>query len=180
MTSMFSWLWRLLTGRHEGVSPFPDGAGPSRLVLLRHAEKTGKKSDTGLSPAGTARAARLARYIPEAFGTPHFLIAARTSKRSRRPVETLEPLAAATGLAIREDIDDSEVRKLVKALRDDAFYHGRTGVISWRHSDLPRLISELGAPDALMPDWHEDDYTTVIVLDYGSGPPRAKRAAMPF
>lgn len=180
MTNVLSWLWRLLTGRGEGVSPFPAGTGPSRLVLLRHAEKTGKKSDTGLSPAGTARAERLATYLPDTFGAPQFLIAARTSKRSRRPVETLEPLAAATGISIREDIDDSEVRKLVKALRDDATYRGRTGVISWRHSDLPRLISELGAPDALMPDWHEDDYTTVIVLDYGAGLPRAHRVEMPF
>lgn len=180
MSSVLSWLWKLLTGRGAGVSPFPAGTGPARLILLRHAEKTGKKSDTGLSPAGTARAAQLATYLPETFGRPAFLIAARTSKRSRRPVETLEPLAAATGLSISDDLDDSEVKKLVKALRDDPAYRGKVGVISWRHSDLPDLAAALGAPDGFLPDWYEDDYTTVIVLDYGAGPPRAQRVAMPF
>ena len=172
------WLMSLFISPRQ--SPFPKGTGPARLIVLRHAEKTGKKSDTGLSPAGTARAARLATYIPEAFGPPAFLIAARTSKRSRRPVETLEPLAAATGLSIRDDLDDSEVKKLVKALRDDPTYRGKAGVISWRHSDLPDLATALGALERLMPDWHEDDYTTVIVLDYGSDTPRAQRVAMPF
>lgn len=180
MSSVFSWLWKLFTGRDAGGSPFPAGTGPARLIILRHAEKTGKKSDTGLSPVGTARAVQLARYVPDTFGLPAFLIAARTSNRSRRPVETLEPLAEAMSLAIRDDLDDSEIRKLVKALRDDPAYRGRSGVVSWRHSDLPGLVAALGAPDDFLPDWDEDDYSTVILLDYGAGLPRAQRYTMPF
>lgn len=183
MTGIFKQLWRLITGRgpREGTSPFPDGHGPARLIVLRHAEKTGKKSDSGLSPAGTARAARLVDYIPGTFGAPAFLIAARTSARSRRPVETLEPLAEAAGLSIRGDIDDSEVKKLVRALRDDDAYRSKAGVISWRHSDIPRLVASLGAPEDLLPDWHEDDYTTIVVIDYRDGaPPTARCIQMPF
>lgn len=183
MTNVFTWLWRLVTGRpsRAGTSPFPAGQGPARLVVIRHGEKTGKKSDPNLSPAGTARADRLATYIPETFGKPDFLIAAQTSKRSRRPVETLEPLAAALRLPIDDEFDDSEVKKLVRALRDDPVYRGKSGVISWRHSDIPRLVAALGAPESLLPDWHEDDYTTVVVIDYRDGkPPAARRLAMPF
>lgn len=183
MTNIFKTLWRLITGRAIGAggSPFPPGQGPSKLIVLRHAEKTGKKSDTGLSPAGTARADRLATYIPQSFGKPDFLLAAATSKRSRRPVETLEPLAAALRLAIESEFDDSDVKKLVRALRDDPSYRGKRGVISWRHSDIPRLVSALGAADDVLPDWHEDDYTTIVVIDYRDGhPPAARRLTMPF
>lgn len=183
MSNVFTWLWRLVTGRalRAGTSPFPAGTGPARLVIIRHGEKTGKKSDQGLSPAGTARAARLTTYLPETFGAPEFLIAARTSKRSRRPVETLEPLAAALDLPINADVDDADVKKLVGALRDNSAYRGKAGVISWRHSDIPRLVAALGASDDVLPEWHEDDYTTMVVLEYRDGkPPAARRLAMPF
>lgn len=183
MTNIFKTLWRLITGRgpRDGTSPFAAGQGPARLVILRHAEKTGKKSDPGLSPAGTARAARLAAYIPETFGKPAFLFAAATSKRSRRPVETLEPLADALRLPIDATFDDAEVRKLVKALHDGDMFRAKSGVISWRHSDIPRLVAALGAPEDFLPGWAEDDYITVVVIDYRDGaPPAARRMQMPF
>ena len=78
-----------------GVSPFRPDTGPARLIVLRHAEKTGDRRDRDLSPAGHERAMRLVPYVLETFGRPDFLIAAKSSDRSRRPVETIEPLAAA-------------------------------------------------------------------------------------
>lgn len=185
MTSIITWLKRLFFGtsqRGPGVSPFPVGTGPARLVVLRHAEKTGEKSDPHLSRAGSKRAKRLAKYLPETFGTPDFLIAARTSKRSRRPVETMEPLAAALELPIRDDLDDSDIAEVVEVLRDTAAYRGKFGVLSWRHSDIPALIEALGAPDDTLPrGWDEDDFTTIIDFSFTDGVlPRARRVEMPF
>ncbi len=183
---MLDWLKRLFSGTPRPApesSPFPHGTGPARLVILRHAEKTGEKSDPHLSKAGARRAQRLATWIPETFGRPDFLVAAKTSKRSRRPVETIEPLARALGgLAIADDLDDEQVADLVERLRDVPAWLGKVGVVSWRHSDIPRLVTALGAPPALLGDeWDEADYTTVVdVVFTGTGAPEARRVTMPF
>jgi hypothetical protein len=47
----------------------------ARILLMRHAEKTGDPKDPHLSQEGYARAANLAVYIPATFGVPQFLIA---------------------------------------------------------------------------------------------------------
>lgn len=174
---LVSWL----LGRPYSASPFPPGTGPARLVVLRHAEKTGDKRDPHLSPAGRVRAERLVEYIPATFGQPNFLIAARSSKRSRRPVATLEPLAAALGLEVRAKIDDDDVDDLIRMLRDKPRFRGLLGVISWRHSELPTLIDALGAAAGTFPaSWDENDYTTIIEISYGStGEVQARRLRMP-
>ncbi|MFM9943362.1 MAG: hypothetical protein ACKVP7_28185 [Hyphomicrobiaceae bacterium] len=150
--------------------------------MLRHAEKTGDRRDRNLSPAGHERAARLVPYVLETFGRPDFLIAAKSSDRSRRPVETIEPLAAALGLNIKSKFDDEEVDALVAALGEKGSYRGKFGVISWRHSDIPRLVASLGAPaGTLAAEWDESDYTTLVEIIYSSGGKvTAKRLTMPF
>ena len=165
-----------------GVSPFPSGMGPSRLVVIRHAEKSGDRRDPHLSLPGRRRAEQLVDYIPSIFGQPHFLIAARTSGRSRRPVETLEPLAAAFELEVGAKFGDSDSLGLVDTLSGKQRYCGKLGVICWRHSELPRLVGALGASPATLPRrWDESDYTTIVDVTYsGNGEARAKRLQMPF
>ncbi|MEQ1613617.1 MAG: phosphoglycerate mutase family protein [Hyphomicrobiaceae bacterium] len=182
---LLNWFKSLLFGppkAQPGVTPFPPDMGPARLIVLRHAEKTGDKRDRNLSPAGHERAARLVPYVLETFGRPDFLIAAKSSGRSRRPVETIEPLATALGLEIKSKFDDDEVDDLVEALGGKQAYRGTFGVVSWRHSDIPRLVAALGAPDGILPDgWNEGDYTTVVEITYlSSGQVTASRLTMPF
>lgn len=165
-----------------GRSPFAAGAGPSRLVVLRHCEKSGDKRDPHLSLPGRRRAETLAEYLPATFGRPEFLIAARTSLRSRRPVETLEPLSAALALEIRSKFDDDDIRALIATLREKQRYRGKAGIICWRHSELPRLLQALGAaPDGIPQPWDEGDYTTILDLTYGgNGEVESHRLQMPF
>ncbi len=182
---LLSWLKSLLFGAPKaqpGVSPFEPDTGPKRLLVLRHAEKTGDKRDRNLSAAGTERAARLVPYVLETLGRPDFLIAAKSSDRSRRPVETIEPLAAALGLEIKSKLDDDEVAELVATLGEKRAYRSTFGVISWRHSDIPRLVAALGAPADTMPsEWGDADYTTIIDISYGPGSKvSATRLTMPF
>jgi hypothetical protein len=128
------------------------------------------------------RAARLVRYVLETFGPPDFLIAAKSSNRSCRPVDTIEPLAAALGLEIKSVDDVEEGQTLALALGSKRAYHGKFGVISWRHSDLPRLVASLGAPINTFPtEWDDADYTTLIDISYSTdGKVTAKRLTMPF
>jgi hypothetical protein len=182
---LLNWFKSLLFGApsaQPGVSPFRPDTGPARVIVLRHAEKTGDRRDRNLSPAGHERAARLVPYVLETFGRPDFLIAAKSSDRSRRPVETIEPLAAALGLEIKSKLDDEEIAALVSALGEKRGYQGKFGIISWRHSNLPGLVAALGAPaEAFAGEWADSDYTTVVEINYSSGSiVTAKRLTMPF
>ncbi|MEQ1694618.1 MAG: phosphoglycerate mutase family protein [Hyphomicrobiaceae bacterium] len=182
---LLNWFKSLLFGAPTtlpGVSPFRPSTGPARLIVLRHAEKTGDRRDRNLSPAGHERAARLVPYVLETFGRPDFLIAAKSSDRSRRPVETIEPLGSALSLEINSKFDDDEVERLVASLGEKRAYRGKFGVISWRHSDIPRLVATLGAPaDSFPGKWGESDYTTLVDISYSSGTQvTAKQLKMPF
>lgn len=161
----------------------PDG-GQSRIVLMRHAEKTGDPEDIHLSEEGRKRAERLATYIPQTFGKPDFIVAAARSKRSIRSIETVEPLAAAVGVDVQHDIEDDDFEKLVGEIFSDAAYRGKTIVVCWHHQKLPEIAALLGAPPGSFPDpWTEDLYN--IILDFRYDPntgaaPAVTRAIEPF
>ncbi len=181
--AIFDWLKRIVFGAPHtppGVSPFAPDTGPAKLLVMRHAEKTGDRRDPHLSEAGFARAEKLVSYIPRQFGKPDFLFAATSSKRSSRPYETLEPLAAALGLKIDERFDDEDYDALVERLAKPT-YASKFGVISWRHSDIPALCAALGAPDGTYPaDWPEDLYPLVIEITFRDGETQAKSITEPF
>src|SRR3977135_4277449 len=65
--------WRERTARSPGrtrVNARRRTMAPSRILLMRHAEKPDDPGDPDLTEAGRARAAALARYIPATFGKP--------------------------------------------------------------------------------------------------------------
>lgn len=184
-SSLFTWLLERLgiARRPGGVSPFSPGSGPARLLIMRHAEKTGDKRDKDLSEAGWARAEKLATYIPQTLGRPDFLVAASNSVKSKRPKQTLEPLGKALGLGIWAELDDEEVGEMVAELASNSQWAGKFGVVSWRHSDLPRLIGALGASDGSYPDpWDSAVYDLMIEIAYDAAgkPPRVRQLTPPF
>lgn len=185
LLSLIDFLKRLIFGTARtkpGTSPFPPGQGPARLLIMRHAEKTGDRSDPLLSEEGQARAERLATYIPQAFGPPDFLIAAKTSKKSQRPYDTLVPLSKTSGLTIMEKFDDEDVDELVAHLRGKSKYTDKSGVISWRHSDIPSLIAALGAPAGSYPEqWNPALYNLIVEIKYTAGrAPVVRQITEPF
>ncbi|MGE0054881.1 MAG: histidine phosphatase family protein [Hyphomicrobium sp.] len=175
--TFIDWLRSLLGGtRVSGGTPFAAGQGPSHVIVMRHGEKTGDKFDPHLSAEGQQRAQNLATYIPKQFGKPDFLIAAAESKRSNRPYETLLPLAQACNLEIIEDFRDEDVEEVVDMLSREQRFAGKYGVICWRHSDLPRLIASLGAPDGTYPDpWNPATFDLLVDVAYvGAGAPQVR------
>jgi hypothetical protein len=182
--SILDFLKRLLLGPARpapGTSPFPSGTGPARLLIMRHGEKTGDKSDPHLSPEGQMRAQKLATYIPQQFGKPDFLIAAANSNRSLRPFETIEPLAKALALEIKDKFDDNEIDALIGHLCKPK-YAGLTGVISWRHGNIPSLLEALGAAEGSYPQaWDDTVFNLIIEMTFGKdGAPRTRQIVEPF
>jgi broad specificity phosphatase PhoE len=139
---------------------------PATILLMRHAEKPEDRRGPHLSQAGRRRAERLAAYIPEVFGPPDFLFAAADKPGSHRPRLTLQPLAAATGLAVTQFPDRESDAFASKLLAEPKFAEKRV-VVSWRHDALPALARALGAPEGFCPDpWPEGLYDLLLQFDY--------------
>jgi len=165
------------------AAPHPNG-GPSRILLMRHADKPDDPEDPNLSAAGMVRADHLAAYIPQTFGKPDYIIATARSKHSDRPLETVEPLARAVGVTVQHDIRDKDFEDLVEEIFSDPAYHGKTVVIAWHHATLPAIAALLGAPAGSYPDpWPDDTYDVILDFRYdpdSGAPPAITQVTEPF
>jgi len=113
----------------------------ARILLMRHAEKTGDPMDPHLSQDGYARAAKLADFIPATFGIPQFLIATSISKHSVRPIETLEPLSTKIGVSVDATYADQDYSALASQLLSEPRYAdaGALIVVCWHHGNIPSM-----------------------------------------
>src|SRR5215207_9743486 len=118
----------------------------STVFIIRHAEKP--PEGPHLSDTGYERARALVRLFGNCFCKPDALFAAANKPKSSRPVETLEPLAAALGLTIKAEFGTMEVDRLAEHLRSPSAPAGRIVLISWRQDGIPLLARALGAQDA--------------------------------
>ena len=88
--------------------------GAKTILIIRHAEKPDDPCEPNLTPEGQARAKHLASYLPATHGRPDFLFASSVSKHSKRPIETLDPLAAQCLLKIDDSYADHVKPKVTK------------------------------------------------------------------
>ncbi len=126
-------------------------ARPAEIILLRHAEKPPGESNVHLSATGKERARALVQFLTNtpaltANGLPVALFAARPLSRShsKRPVETLEPLAKHLKLQILTPHTATEWSALAKKVLDDPSDDRKTLVICWTHDYLPQLTEAFG------------------------------------
>jgi hypothetical protein len=140
---------------------------PAEVLIIRHAEQPARGSQVHLSDVGRARAAALPKLFPTPFATPAFLFATRPSKESARPLETLQPLAAALRLRIDDRFPDDAYAQLASTILTDAKYVGGHILICWHHGMIPGLAALLGA---VRPPtrWPEAQYDHVWQLRYGA------------
>lgn len=155
---------------------------PQLIVITRHAEKPDNPKDVHLSAAGLARAKALATFIPQTFGKPSVLFAASETRNSRRPIETLEPLAADLQKEINTDFSDDDYAALRDELFSNAQYTGQFVLIAWHHEKIPHLCNALLAPHGSYPKpWPDDVFNLLIRQDYSNGaPPNVTNVTEPF
>lgn len=173
------WPGHALETKRSGIM---SNGGPARILLMRHAEKTGDPADKSLSSVGKTRAENLAQYIPETFGKPDAIFAARQSKHSNRSVETVEPLAAATGNTLDKSYKDDDYGALVERLTSDPGLTGKSVVVCWHHSDLPEIAEALGAPPGSYPKpWDPTVFNMIIDMRFAPGSqPEISQIIEPF
>jgi phosphohistidine phosphatase SixA len=173
--------------RHDRCEQNQEGDGPvtnARILLMRHAEKTGDPMDPHLSQDGSTRAAKLADYIPATFGIPQFLIATSISEHSIRPIETIEPLSAKIGVPIDATFAEQDYGALASQLLSEPRYGdaGALIVICWHHGNIPSLARTLGAKPGSYPDpWDANVFNQILVLNYsGDREPEVTTLTEPF
>ena len=142
-----------------------DGALPKQVLIIRHAEKTGLKTDIHLNPRGYQRAAALPRLFPSRFDTPQALFATHRSAHSNRPVETITPLAQALHLGIDDRFGEDDHKALAKTILSGASYRGETILVCWHHGRIPALAAALGVKHPPSP-WPDGQYDRVWQIQY--------------
>jgi broad specificity phosphatase PhoE len=137
-------------------------AGPTTVILVRHAEKAAAPSgDPHLSAAGKARARVLAHV---AGATEAAAIYVTQYQRTR---ETVAPLAAKLDLTpIQHPAADTP--GLVNTIQSS--WSGRTVVVCGHSNTVPEIVEALtGAPMADIPDAQFDNLYVVVVPPGGPG-----------
>jgi broad specificity phosphatase PhoE len=156
----------------------------ARILLMRHAEKTGDPMDPHLSQDGYARASKLADYIPATFGIPRFLIATAVSKHSIRPIETITPLSAKIGVPIDSTFADQDYGALAGRLLSEPRYAdaGTLILVCWHHGNIPSMAGALKAKPGSYPNpWGADVFNQIRILTYSAnGDPDATTITEPF
>ena len=147
-------------------------ARPARVILLRHAEKPPDESTVHLSERGEARARALvallaAKPVLGTNGPPAALFAPKVTRRghSRRPYETLKPLAEHLKLSIQAPYGPTGYAALAKQIREGRSLDGKTVVVCWIHDYLPDLEQALGVKPKPAP-WKGSVYDRVWVITY--------------
>jgi broad specificity phosphatase PhoE len=153
----------------------------AKVLVMRHAEKSDDPLDPDLSEAGRDRAQKLARYIPVTFGKPKFLFATAISKHSRRPIETLEPLAQECNVGMDTSFADQDYGALAHTLRKTPAYDGALIVVCWHHGNIPSLARALKANAGDYPDpWDPSVFNLILQFDFVRGVPTVNRVIEPF
>jgi len=156
---------------------------PTSISLIRHAEKQigdalpqgvsidGTPDAASLTPRGWQRAGALIGLFvarPDGpaprFPTPAHLFASEVGphSQSRRPLETIEPIAARLGLAISEPYLQDQLDELAQAI----LACDGDVLVSWEHKRIPLIARRIVADPSTVPAvWPDDRYDVVWVLE---------------
>ena len=101
------------------------------------------------------------------FSTPNYILATQISKNSKRPIETVTPLATALNLPLNDGFADNDaaIQKMVNAVLND--YPGSVILICWHHGKIPDIAKALGVSKP--PKWNGKVFDRVWQITYSKG-----------
>lgn len=101
------------------------------------------------------------------FPTPNHIFATEPSKHSKRPLETVLPLATALNLPVHDNVkdDDPGIKKMVSAVLNE--FSGQVILICWHHGRIPEIAKALGI--AKPPKWDGKVFDRVWQITFPKG-----------
>jgi hypothetical protein len=156
----------------------------TKIMIVRHAEKpatdftpygltiNGKRSKESLTARGWQRAGALANLFAPTDGhfqhrflaQPQFIYASRFIKRrgSRRPIETITPLAEKLAVKINSDFPRFAVDKLL----ENVFRCKGVVLICWQREYIPKIATAIMGSDGIVPaEWPEARFDMVWIFE---------------
>lgn len=155
----------------------------TKIMVIRHAEKPsnppppqgvtleGTREKESLTVRGWQRAGALASFFAPTNGSfqdqslaqPQFLYASTPTRRngSKRPVETLTPLAER--LAIRINANYGKLH--AKEMLEEAFLCEGVVLICWQHEFIPQIANRILGNKSAPQGWLEDRFDMVWVFE---------------
>jgi broad specificity phosphatase PhoE len=103
------------------------------------------------------------------FRAPNLIFATARSKDSKRPIETVTPLATALNEPINARFadDDKDIKKMVEAIFAESAYAGKIVLICWHHGRIPDIAKALGI--AKPPKWDGKVFDRVWEITFTKG-----------
>lgn len=156
----------------------------TKIMVMRHAEKPAKdgapygvtlegdRNKESLQPRGWQRAGALANlFAPTngkvqngALAKPQFLYASKPLRRkgSRRPMQTILPLAEKLSVPINLSYERSNIEGVIREVCS------RRGIVlmCWQREYIPRIAAEILGTQKRVPEtWPEDRFDLIWVFD---------------
>jgi len=156
----------------------------TKIMIMRHAEKPakdgaphgvtleGERNKESLQPLGWQRAGALANLFAPTNGAmqnaalaqPQFLYASKPlrHKGSRRPLQTIMPLAEKLSLPVNWHYQRSEVESVL----EEVFSCSGVVLMCWQREYIPDLANYiLGTKKGVPQAWPEDRFDMIWVFD---------------
>ena len=156
----------------------------TKIMVMRHAEKPakdgapygvtleGERNKESLQPRGWQRAGALAnlftptngRILNAALAKPQFLYASKPLRRkgSRRPMETITPLAEKLAIRINSHYERSDVEGVI----EEIFSCRGVVLMCWQREYIPQIGAHILGTERGVPQlWPEDRFDMIWVFD---------------
>jgi hypothetical protein len=156
----------------------------TKIMVMRHAEKPakdgapygvtldGERHKESLQPRGWQRAGALANLFAPMNGhiqhgslaKPEFLYASKPLRRkgSRRPIETITPLAEKLAIRINSHYERSDVEGVL----EDVFSCRGVVLMCWQREYIPQIAAHILGTERGVPGlWPEDRFDVIWVFD---------------
>ncbi|HTZ65918.1 MAG TPA: hypothetical protein VMB83_00355 [Roseiarcus sp.] len=159
---------------------------PAKIMIIRHAEKPVPEGADGVAPGGLPdpeslseigwrRAHALVGFFKEPSAehiqTPDIIFAAAPEVGSKRPAETVTPLAETlwTEADVAQRFNTSIPKEKVQRLARSLIAVDGVALVSWEHKLIPAVVAALPNPPATPTQWPGCRFDVVWILDARSG-----------
>lgn len=155
-----------------------------KIMIMRHAEKPprnpppygvsleGEREKESLTVRGWQRAGALANFFAPpnssfrdpSLAEPQFLYASKPTKRngSRRPLETITPLAEKLAIRINTHFPKHEAEGML----EEVFLCAGVVLVCWQHEYIPKIANYILGNETTAPqDWPGDRFDMVWIFD---------------